>query len=543
MLNFALNFRLMNNKSLIILLVLTVFLVTGCKEKHNKAIDIAYQLTATVPDSALSVLNGVNQAKLGKAEMARYALVYTIAQDKSGLDVDNDSLLRTAYTYYNNREDDSLYAKCEYYMGKYYMLNDSTELALDCLQKAADVSEKNGDRYTQCMALEKYSRVLSQTNPRKAVEVARHAETTYSSIPEASKSNIVYTKLNVSMCLLFADSVNEAEKKCKEAMSVAYEVKDSGILSDVYQDMASVLAEKKNYKESLWYSYQSCKLDNADQSSKMLNLAWSYLNADSIKQCNALLNTIQTENLSELYTAYYIRHLAAIKEHDYSKAVSLADSAYHYIEEMYGSELNKKQKYYTSLVAAQYEMGISEGKNNLLTWVIGLIVLSVMVVLAFISYAFWQYQLKAKRKIKNEKEKREMEKKMHEEEMRHKEIQLSTMRSYLLKKINIAQRIEKMRGNKKNIVVLTEEDWEEIKMFVDNVEGNFISRLKKRFPKLSDEDIKFMILIRLKMSSKAMGLIYNISEKSIRQKLFVYKSKVGLEGKNSPSLRSYIESF
>ena len=541
--NFAKIYDAMNNKIIIILSLLTAFLVTGCKETHNKAIDLAYHLTATAPDSALSVLNGVDQAKLGKAEMARYALVYTIAQDKSGLDVDNDSLLRTAYTYYNNREQDSLYAKCEYYMGKYYMLNDSTELAEDCLQKAADVSEKNGDRYTQCMALEKYSRVLRQTNPRKAVEVARHAETTYSSTPEASKSNIVYTKLNVSMCLLFADSVNEAEKKCKEAMSVAYEVKDSGILSDVYQDMASVLAEKKNYKESLWYSYQSCKLDNADQSSKMLNLAWSYLNADSIKQCNALLNTIQTENLSELYTAYYIRHLAAIKEHDYSKAVSLADSAYHYIEEMYGKELNDKEKYYKSLVAAQYEKGISEGRANLLTWLVSLIVFSAIAVIAFILYAYRQYKLRAERKIQSEQEKLAMEKKMHEEEMRHKDIQLSTMRSYLLKKINIAQRIEKIRGNKKNIVVLTEEDWEEIKMFVDNVEGNFISRLKKRFPKLSDEDIKFMILIRLKMSSKAMGLIYNISEKSIRQKLFVYKSKVGLEGKNSPSLRSYIESF
>ena len=541
--NFAKIYDAMNNKVIIILFLLAAFLVTGCKETHNKAIDIAYQLTATAPDSALSVLNGVDQAKLGKAEMARYALVYTIAQDKSGLDVDNDSLLRTAYTYYNNREQDSLYAKCEYYMGKYYMLNDSTELAMDCLQKAADVSEKNGDRYTQCMALEKYSRVLRQTNPRKAVEVARHAETTYSSIPEASKSNIVYTKLNVSMCLLFADSVNEAEKKCKEAMSVAYEVKDSGILSDVYQDMASVLAEKKNYKESLWYSYQSCKLDNADQSSKMLNLAWSYLNADSIKQCNAILNTIQTENLSELYTAYYIRHLAAIKEHDYSKAVSLADSAYHYIEEMYRKELNDKEKYYKSLVAAQYEKGISEGRANLLTWLVSLIVFSAIAVIAFILYAYQQYKLRAERKIQSEQEKLAMEKKMHEEEMRHKDIQLSTMRSYLLKKIKIAQRIEKIRGNKKNIVVLTEEDWEEIKMFVDNVEGNFISRLKKRFPKLSDEDIKFMILIRLKMSSKAMGLIYNISEKSIRQKLFVYKSKVGLEGKNSPSLRSYIESF
>jgi len=139
----------MNNKSLIILLVLTVFLVTGCKDTHNKAIDIAYQLTATAPDSALSVLNGVNQAKLSKAEMARYALVYTIAQDKSGLDVDNDSLLRTAYTYYNNREEDSLYAMCEYYMGKYYMLNNSTEKALKCLFNSIRVAEDFRDNKTQ----------------------------------------------------------------------------------------------------------------------------------------------------------------------------------------------------------------------------------------------------------------------------------------------------------------------------------------------------------------------------------------------------------
>ena len=210
---------------------------------------------------------------------------------------------------------------------------------------------------------------------------------------------------------------------------------------------------------------------------------------------------------------------------------------------MYGKELNDKEKYNKSLVVAQYEKCISEGRAHLLTWLVSLIVFSAIAVIAFILYAYRQYKQRAEWKIQREQEKREMEEKMYEEEMHHKEIQLSTMRSYLLKKINIAQRIEKIRGNKKNIVALTEEDWEEIKMFVDNVEGNFISRLKKRFPKLSDEDIKFMILIRLKMSSKAMGLIYNISEKSIRQKLFVYKAKVGLEGKNSIYLMSYIESF
>ena len=532
----------MNNKIIIILSVLTAFLVTGCKETHNKAIDIAYQLTATAPDSALSVLNGVDLAKLGKAEMARYALVYTIAQDKSGLDVDNDSLLRTAYTYYNNREQDSLYAKCEYYMGKYYMLNDSTELAMDCLQKAADVSEKNGDRYTQCMALEKYSRVLRQTNPRKAVEVARHAETTYSSIPEASKSNIVYTKLNVSMCLLFADSVNEAEKKCKEAMSVAYEVKDSGILSDVYQDMASVLAEKKNYKESLWYSYQSCKLDNADQSSKMLNLAWSYLNADSIKLCNALLNTIQTENLSELYTAYYIRHLAAIKEHDYSKAVSLADSAYHYLEQMYGNQLDSKQEYYNSLVKTKYEKGVAKGEARLLSWLIVVTSLFALTIILFILHSYRQYKTTAKDKLKAEQEKLLQEERIHNEELHHKEIQLSTMRSFILRRIDTAQKIQELRGNKTDTVPLTEEDWEEIRLFVDGVESNFVSRLHSTFPDLSDDDIRLMMLLRLKMPTKALALIYGISEKSIKQKLFVYKAKVGISGEKV-SLRTFIEAF
>ena len=91
--------------------------------------------------------------------------------------------------------------------------------------------------------------------------------------------------------------------------------------------------------------------------------------------------------------------------------------------------------------------------------------------------------------------------------------------------------------------MLTDQDWEEIRIFVDSVEGDFVIRLKEKFPLLNEDDIKFMMLIRLRMPSRAMGLIYNISEKSIRQKLFVYKSKVGLESGDKLSLRSFIGDF
>ena len=541
--NFAKIYDAMNNKVIIILFLLAAFLVTGCKETHNRAIDLAYRLTATAPDSALSVLNGINQNKLGNAEMARYALVYTIAQDKSGLDVDNDSLLRTAYTYYNNREEDSLYAKCEYYMGKYYMLNDSTELALSCLQKAANVSKQHRDKYTQCMALEKYSRAIRQTDPQRAVKVAGIAENIYNKLPGASKYNTIYLKLNASMALLLAGNAASAATKCNEAFIIASELKDADILSDVYQDMAAIEKQRKDFTMALRYSKASYSTCSKFDISKALNLATAYLDADSLSSCKKILNSIHPDNAEYKYIDFNIRHLASIKAHDHDVAYNNADSAYYYLEQMYDNQLDSKQEYYNSLVKTKYEKGVAKGEAQLLSWLIVVTSLFALTIILFILHSYRQYKSTAKDKLKAEQEKLMQEERIHNEELHHKEIQLSTMRNYLLKKINIAQRIEEMRGNQNDIVVLTEEDWEEIKMFVDNVEGNFISRLKKQFPKLSDNDVKFMILIRLKMSSKAMGLIYNISEKSIRQKLFVYKSKVGLEGKNSPSLRSYIESF
>lgn len=125
------------------LILLIILFISSCKGNHDERISAALTLVENdKPDSALMLLKKIGQPRLSDRDLAMYSLVFTMAQDRSGIDIDNDSLLRSAYTYYNIRPNDSLYAKCEYYMGKYYMLNDSTEIALDCLQKAADAAEK-----------------------------------------------------------------------------------------------------------------------------------------------------------------------------------------------------------------------------------------------------------------------------------------------------------------------------------------------------------------------------------------------------------------
>ena len=177
-----------------------------------------------------------------------------------------------------------------------------------------------------------------------------------------------------------------------------------------------------------------------------------------------------------------------------------------------------------------------------MSWLIVIVSLLGLAIIVFILHSYRQFKSNAKFKLKTEKEKLLQEEKIHNEELHHKEIQLSAMRNFILRRIDTAQKIQELRGNKTDIVPLTEEDWEEIRLFVDGIEGDFVFRLHSTFPDLSDDDIRLMMLLRLKMPTKALALIYGISEKSIKQKLFVYKAKVGISGEKT-SLRTFIEAF
>ena len=371
--------------------------------------------------------------------------------------------------------------------------------------------------------------------------MARLAEQTYQKLPDVSQYNIIYLKLNVSDALLFADHIVQAEKKCKEALDIAYALKDSNVLSDVYQDMATIATQRKDFKKALECSKASYNTRTVEDITKALNLATAYLDADSLSSCNNILNSIHTDNAEYKYIAFNIRHLASIKAYDYDEAYNYADSAYHYLEQMYSKQLDSKQEYYNSLVKTKYEKGVAKGEARLMSWLIAITFLFALTIIVFILHSYRQFKSNARFKLKAEEEKLLQEEKIHNEELHHKEIQLSTMRNFILRRIDTAQKIQELRGNKTDSVPLTEEDWEEIRLFVDGIEGDFVTRLHSTFPDLCDDDIRLMMLLRLKMPAKALALIYGISEKSIKQKLFVYKAKVGISGEKT-SLRTFIEA-
>lgn len=209
---------------------------------------------------------------------------------------------------------------------------------------------------------------------------------------------------------------------------------------------------------------------------------------------------------------------------------------------MYAEATVKKDKYYSTYVQSEFEKGVVEGRAKEMKRLNLFITVAALIIILLLVLFYRQYQAKAKMKIMVEKKNHEMKEQLHKETLRHKEVQISMMRDFILKKTNTAKKIEDIKNNQGENISLTNSDWNEINLFIDNVEGDFVPRLMEKFPQLSDSEIRFLILVRLKIPTKALASIYGISEKSVRQKLYVFKSKVGIEGKDG-TLRDYIEAF
>ena len=190
-------------------------------------------------DSALYLLRKINMVNLSEKDQAEYALFYTTAQDKSGLDVDNDSLIRLAYEWYVKHPEDSLYAKCLYYMGKYYMLNDSTEQSVHCFKESYIRAFKQKDMKNGSLALEKLSKVVRDVNPKEAVKYSRKAVLSYNKCRQAKLANKIYLRLNYDEALSFVGHTRKAIEDIRLLLMDAFSLGDSTVLPDVYQDLAN----------------------------------------------------------------------------------------------------------------------------------------------------------------------------------------------------------------------------------------------------------------------------------------------------------------
>lgn len=564
----------MKHIQLLTIIFLSVLAIVSCQRSQLPTIQKALQTVYTAPDSALSLLNDIHLSSLPNDEKPMYALTYYLAQNKSGLDVANDSLIRIAYNHYKKCPEDSLYSRCMYYMGFYYSLTDSLARANYCLKEAARKAKAYKDTATLCLALSKNSWVTRKSDAQSGLKYADQALELYRKYSKATKQNTIYHILLKCESERLCGHSREALHTCKMAETMALQLGDSLILADVYQDM-SLFAADLHDTSAIRYARLACQLSQVRFITKRLMLAQACLDTGKPRDCLNLLDTLQLEDNAQRYTAYSCQHQAALRLHDFTAASAYADSAYKYLETMYCNQLQDKTAYFEKLM--QEKTAKTKAETNAsryrMTFLFGGILAFLVTAIMIMRYRNYKskaalklkYEEKiAKERIAKEQEKtkmllaqeqektrlmnelnakeKEMSEKLHQEQLRHKDAQIAQMRQFFIKKIDFLQRHYAQDEVGSKCLHLEETDWEEIELFLENTDNKFVSRLKDSFPTLSTKDIRLLMLVRLNLPAKTMARIYSISEKSVKQNLFLFKGKLGIQ-QGKDSLRKYIEEF
>lgn len=517
------------------LCLLSLFCLIACNNSDNECISKALYISNTNPDSSLIILNGLNKFNLSDKNYALYSLAYYKALDRKGMNVDNDSLLRFAYEWFKNKPNDSLYASCMYYMGKYYMLNDSSEQAISCLTKARETAHIKSNVEIESFSLEKLSKITRSINPQKALLYSRLCADLYEKAPNPSKTNKVYSILNVCECLMAADSISKAVSICQKLIPIAKGTSDKTLLSGVYQDLSNFYRYGGQKTKSLEYAKLATLYGDSTDITVRITLAAAYLEADSIKQAIELLTTTRTKNPSYKFTIYNYLGKACLKGGHINRVQVYTDSAYYYVEQMYGEAFNSKNKYYNVALKKEKENNALKIRN--MKWTATFCISVMLFIFIIVLFAIHFRYIK-----KKNKEKRSFEEILNKEKLENKERQLTMMRNYIMRKVEIVKKIDFLKSNQFKSKYLLDEDWEELSAFLDNTENLFVTRLSKQFPNLTVKDIRLMMLLRLKMPQKTLAKFYGISEKAVKQKLYLYKSKVNIQTEKR-SLRDFIEAF
>lgn len=522
--------------------LLICMLLASCGRNASQIILRAELLMQEQPDSALHLLQTVNRRTLSGERLARYALIYSIAQNKSGIDVASDSLLRIAYSYYSRHPEDSLYARSQFYMGRYYIMVDSTKLGEDCLRTAARYAEEREEYYTCYLALDKLARVIRYSDEALALEYSKKALQIYSEHCPPIVRNRILLLLGIGDACVLCNKEDSALHYMDLALEEAKAAGDSGLVGDVLQDKSMVYTKQKDYGQALNSVKAAWDISPSKNINLASRLASCYADADSAQQARELYAAvIRVGNYGHRYLAYKNLAILSVKENDDSSFQTYSDSAYECMEAMYTQSLKTKSDYFQDLIRLEKENRQQEAEifHKRIFILCSLMLLAIVVMAGILVYI--NIRNKARREREQHLLREQFAREQHNRELAHKNAQLAMMRKMVMEKYDFHKRIEEQNRSGKHIT-LAPEDWKEISAFLDVTSDGFPKRLKAAYPKLQEKDYQFCMLVRLGFSNKSLANIYGIAEASIKQKLVAYKKQLDIPDK-SMSFKQFIANF
>ena len=531
--------------TLLIALLLTMLCSCG---RNAKIMDEAERIVEQSPDSSLALLSTVDRYSLSKSDRARYGLLFTMAQDKSGVDVDMDTLIRQSYIYYKGEPETKYYGLSQYYMGKYYFLNDSTTQCEECFRNVINNAKERGDVDLQCLALEKLSRSIVLSNKRLSVIYAKKAVDLYSNQKNAKIANLILYMLNLANCYILDNQKDSSFFYLRQSQQYLNRISDNSMPKYVYHSLSRAFYYFNEKDSALFYSRKA--IDETSDIKLMVFYSCCLEECDSLESAERLLRICSAESNDKLkYSSYMELCKLSCKRINDKQLSTDIDSLERFADKYMLDLYSQKGKYFEENINQGRQLERQENavmvRNGVILFIIVTVLLLAALVYVYLSkrktlhaqevrhiQEHYEMELESQRK---EKEYLERE---HKLLLESKNKQIALLKNGLFERLELAKKIKDAKGQSCHVVI-NDNDWNQLHSLLEGGEEYFVSKLKERYPSLSNDEIQMCMLIRIGLSNEDMANIYCITINSMKRKLYSFKEKMGITDKDQ-SVRNVI---
>lgn len=497
----------------------------GCQPVPGVLLD-AEAIVMEHPDSAMRLLQGVPspEKKLSRRNYAHYALVLTQARCLAGENMIDDTLSNVALAYYSTHPEDFAAAhKTYYYAAKIARQRQQPEAAMTLLLKSRDALPPAGE-WRRRYVVETWLGVFCGEQ-HLFDEKIHHAQQAYAYADSMERYDWMCISLgDIAHAYMGLERYDSMEYYALKALKLAEE---NSITSDTAPKWAILVEgalKRKEYEKAEQYWQKG--FEHAPDRAKY---SWINTRADICNRTgryDTALELIErsrrmcadTTNLTP--RALWALHSANAWEGKGNMAKSLGALKY-YIrlkdsinEKIHSSEVLNIRKLwrYEQLKAQNDALQIQKLHRERIVYETILICAALILLGAWFGLRMWH-----RSKVREfAQQKRILQQENQLDQMRRKEEQLRTA---FFRQLN-SRFIEQVRqGGETKKCRMSDEDWKTIFTHADAVFDNFTVRLRRQFPALNEEDIRYCCMVRMHLSQSEIASVVCLEKDSVKKRL------------------------
>ena len=471
-------------------------------------------------------------------------------------------------------DNDVLIAKIKNNIANYYYIKDNYYLAMTYYAEVESIAEKLNNDYLRGKAYNGYGLVYMALNEYdKAKEYfEREAEMFWDKDKVSVRSHAI-TQINIGLLEMNRNNFSEASILFQEALVLAEKINDSAVICDIFNKLGLAFMAQDNYTASQSYIKQAINFSRCLQNNRfygeaiynlgLLNVHLNrpveaeklFLQAKDIsaevgfksaeQRANLMLSELKEKQGQYRESLTYYKQYVALNDSILNSKIQKKISDFQWEIEV------QKNKYELELLQEKYE---SQKIRNY-AYVI-LIISGILIALMF--YKYMKKSLKLQKiendnleeRIKTADKINNLEKFKHLSEIESKNKELITLSLQLVSKKDMVNEISstmtklyednKMDATSYNNLnriiresVSTDKAWEQFKNVFEKVHHDFFSRLKRRGPELSENELRLCAYLKINLSNHEIAKIFNINPGTLKTNRYHIRKKLNLTSQDN----------